>query len=118
MLRIEIQSENGTATLYCSGRIVFGMEVETLRTIARARMERHIEIDLEKIETVDAAGLGLLVELQHWATRDRRNLKFQNASDFVGRLITITRLNDVLSLPTVSMPHRNDDCGFAAALSA
>jgi anti-anti-sigma factor len=119
MLRIEIQSENGKAILYCSGRIVFGMEVETLRTIARSRPERSLNIDLDEVESVDASGLGLLVELQDWARRENRTLKFQNASDFVGRLIALTRLNEVLRIPSVPLPHRNDDRGFAsAALSA
>jgi anti-anti-sigma factor len=115
MLRIDIQSENGTAILYCSGRVVFGMEVETLRTIARSRTERSLNIDLEEVETIDASGLGLLVELQDWARRDGRALKFQNASDFVGRLIALTRLNEVLSLPIVSLPQSNAGCTFAAA---
>lgn len=117
MLRINIQSENGSATLYCSGRIVFGMEVETLRTIARSRPERYINVDLEEIETVDASGLGLLVELHDWAMRERRTLKFQNASDFVGRLIALTRLNEVLLIPAIPFAHRNDECGFAAHIA-
>ena len=118
MLRINIQSENGTAILYCSGRIVFGMEAETLRTITRSRLEPSIQIDLGQVETVDASGLGLLVELQQWARREHRQLRFQNASEFVGRLITITRLNDVLCLPAVSLPHGSDGCGYPAVLSA
>lgn len=114
MLRVDIQNENGSATLYCSGRIVFGMEVETLRVAARSRLERYLNIDLEEVETVDASGLGLLVELQDWAMREGRTLKFQNASDFVERLIALTRLNEVLRIPRVSFPQRSHECGFAS----
>lgn len=119
MLRINIETANGTATLHCSGRVVFGMEVETLRTMARARPECSITIDLEAVEAVDASGLGLLVELQDWARRGGRTVRFRNASDSVGRLIALTRLNEVLSIPIVSLPQSRAGCTFAtAALSA
>lgn len=98
MLRIDIQSDSRSATLYCSGRIVFGMEAETLRSIALSRRERRLEIDLAGIETVDASGLGLLVELQHWAAKGGRSLRFTNASEFVVRLVALTRLYNVLTI--------------------
>jgi ABC-type transporter Mla MlaB component len=75
---------------------VFGMEIETLRSICMSRPERVLEIDLAGIETVDASGLGLLVELQHWATAGNRILYFTNASEFVGRLVVLTHLYNVL----------------------
>jgi len=78
MLRIEIQRKNETATLYCRGRIVFGIEVETLRSVARLRTEPCLEIDLKNVEAVDAAGLGLFVELQasHTAIQERLRLRW------------------------------------------
>src|SRR5215467_7307290 len=60
MLRIDIQRDSRSATLHCHGRIVFGMEIETLRSVTMSRTERALEIDLAGIETVDASGLGLL----------------------------------------------------------
>ncbi len=99
MLRIDIKSHNGTAILHCSGRIIFGVEAETLRSVAKFRNEPALQIDLAAVETVDASGLGLLVELQHWATQEGRTLRFMNASDFVARLIVLTRLNLVLGIP-------------------
>ena len=116
MLRIDIQSDSCTATLKCSGRVVFGMELETLRSVALSRKERVLHIDLARVETVDASGLGLLVELQHWATVSGRSLQFTDASDFVARLVVLTRLQCVLTFPAAF-----DDEGCreaAAALSA
>ena len=106
MLRINIQSEGDVATLHCAGRIIFGLEAETLRSIVKSRAERAIKIDLSKIETVDATGLGLLVELQHWAAKDRRSLTFMNPTEFVWRLIALTRLNNVLAMS----PKREREC--------
>jgi len=98
MLRIDIQRNSRTATLYCRGRIVFGMELETLRSITMSRPESVLVIDLADVETVDASGLGLLVELQHWAVTDGRTLRFTNASEFVARLVVLTRLYSVLGI--------------------
>jgi anti-anti-sigma factor len=72
------------------------MEIETLRGIAQSRPECVLEIDLGGIETVDASGLGLLVELQHWATASNRILYFTNPSAFVARLVALTGLYSVL----------------------
>jgi anti-anti-sigma factor len=115
MLRIDIKSHNGTAILYCSGRIVFGVEAETLRSVARFRNERSLQIDLAEVETVDASGLGLLVELQHWALHSGRTLRFLNPSDPVLQLIALTRLNPVLGIPAIA---GYDPYGLESALIA
>src|ERR1700758_1337507 len=116
MLRIDIQRNSRSATLYCQGRIVFGMEIETLRSVTMSRPERALEIDLAGIETVDASGLGLLVELQHWATAGGRSLHFTNASQFVARLVVLTRLYDVLAI--TPGPNSGSREHAATALSA
>ena len=64
MLRIDIQSWNGVATLHCAGRLVFGVETEMLRTMVRSRPEACVRVNLARVHAIDAAGLGLLVELQ------------------------------------------------------
>jgi anti-anti-sigma factor len=74
------------------------MELETLRSIAMSQPERVLEIDLAGIEAVDASGLGLLVELQHWALTRGRTLRFTNASEFVSRIVALTRLYNVLAI--------------------
>ncbi len=120
MLRINIRSKKGTATLVCSGRIVFGLEAETLRSIAKARHEPYLQLDLAAVETIDASGLGLLVELQHWAAHEKRSLRITNPSEFVERLLVATRLHLVLKIP-VRQPweHEGERCRLAsAALSA
>lgn len=116
MLRIDIQRNSRSATLHCKGRIVFGMEIETLRSVLQSRPERVLEVDLAGIRTVDASGLGLLVELQHWANLGNRILYFTNASEFVTRLVFMTRLYNVLVIaPGAGRVHREP---AAAALTA
>jgi anti-anti-sigma factor len=116
MLRINIERNDGTATLYCTGRLVFGLETETLRSITKSRSERALVFDLAGIETVDASGLGALVELQHWATRCGRKLSFVNASDFVSRLLMLTRLDCVLNIsPRAASQIQQEQCPIDSA---
>lgn len=92
MLRIEIQSWNDVVTLRCSGRVVFGVEVEMLRTMVLSRRESSVRINLAEVSQIDASGLGLLVELHTWARDTRRNLLLLDLSEQVWTLVILTKL--------------------------
>lgn len=98
MLRIDIQSWDGVATLHCSGRLIFGVETEMLRTMAQSRPECCVRVNLSQIEQIDAAGLGLLVELQNWAEEKRRGFTLVDLSEQVWRLVIFTKLCAVLDV--------------------
>ncbi|MDR3748451.1 MAG: STAS domain-containing protein [Acidobacteriota bacterium] len=102
MLRVDVQSVRQSAMLHCWGRIVLGVEVEALRCMATARRERFVLLDLAKVHTIDAAGLGLLVELQCWALEHKRVLRILNPSECVRRMIALTRLHQVLPIAEAS----------------
>jgi anti-anti-sigma factor len=98
MLRIEIQSAPPVVKLLCSGRIVLGVEAETLRCMAMSRTERCVVVDLRQVQTMDAAGLGLLVELHCRALERGCLLTVANPSLCVRRLMALTNLESVLQL--------------------
>ena len=98
MLRIEIQSAPPVVRLLCSGRIVLGVEAETLRCMAASRPERRVVVDLQRVCAMDAAGLGLLVEL-HCLARERASvLTVVNPSPCVRRLMALTNLESILQI--------------------
>lgn len=114
MLRIDIQSSNDVATLFCAGRLVYGVEVEMLRTMLHARPETNLHIDLSEVTGIDAAGLGLLVELQNWAAKTQRNLTFLDLSEDVWRLVILTKLCGSLAISYSDLETLNpalDECG-------
>ena len=114
MLRIDIQSLNGVAKLHCSGRVVFGVEVEMLRTMVLSRSEASVRIDLARVEQIDATGLGLLVELQAWAKATRRKLTLLDPSEHVWRLIILTKLYSLLEISysdVIELNGESDECG-------
>ena len=98
MLRVEIRSVPPVAKLYCSGRIVLGVEAETLRCMATARPERSLVVDLQQVHGIDAAGLGLLVELHCRALENNGDFSLANPSPRVRRLMALTNLESILQL--------------------
>ena len=92
MLRIDIESWNDVATLRCSGRVVFGVEAEMLRTMVLSRPEACVRIILARVDQIDASGLGLLVELQAWARETKRSLLLLDLSQQVWALVILTKL--------------------------
>ena len=110
MLRIDIASSSASTTLCCSGRLVYGVETEMLRSVAHSRQEENLRIDLSGVERIDASGLGLWVVLQVWARETRRNLTLIDLSAQVWRYVILTKLYLALEisysdvLPVSEMP--------------
>ncbi len=107
MLRIDIDAVPHSATLRCSGRIVLGVEVEILRCMAEGRNEACLMLDLGEVRAMDAAGLGLLVELHCRALCSSQALRIVKASRCVRRLIALANLQSVLEVAEAGM---NDMC--------
>ena len=109
MLRIDIQSSSRVATLYCSGRLIYGVEVEMLRTMVQSRPEKDVRIDMSGVSGIDASGLGLLVELQNWATDTQRTLTLIDLSEQVWRLVILTKLCAALEISSSDLAAFNDE---------
>ena len=98
MLKVDIQSAPSNVTLHCCGRVVMGVESETLRGIATCRPEQHISLDLSRVNGIDAAGLGLLVELHRRIEGRSARLTIANPSPRAHKLIALTNLDRVLHI--------------------
>ena len=110
MLTVNVQSVPPSVTLACHGRIVLGVEAETLRCIATSRAERRVVVDLQHVHAMDAAGLGLLVELHSWARRRSGCLSVARPSACVRRLLALTNLESVLEVQGSSNQGDFSDC--------
>jgi len=58
-------------------------------------------VDIERVELVDASGLGVLVGAHRLARRSDRRLVLRNTPERIERLLAMTRLNRVLTLEQV-----------------
>ena len=111
MLRIDMQSANSIATLVCSGRLVLGVETETLRTMVQSRREKRIRVDLAAVDKIDASGLGLLVELQVWAHDAGRTLTLSNLLRMFGDSSSLPSFTNRWKSPMPMSPELSNDFG-------
>lgn len=98
MLKVDIQRGNGSAEVKVCGRLVHGKEVELFRQAVEVLTEGCISIDLSELESVDAAGLGALVFLQHRLNEDGRELILHSPPEYLAQLLRLTALENVLNI--------------------
>ena len=111
MLKIQTRNLGNIAVLSLQGRIVNG-ETATLREAVRAQSSAGaIVLDVAGVSTIDASGLGLLLQVRNEFQARGVRLRVMNASGLVRRVFEITRLDSVFevtagveAIPTLSRP--------------
>jgi anti-sigma B factor antagonist len=99
MLRIVVERSMDSALLRCSGRLVAGEEVLRLREAVMCQADkRSVQLDLAGVETVDAAGLGLLVSLHSLGRVVGFELQVRHPVRRVCALLKLTGLESVLEI--------------------
>src|SRR5213080_1921485 len=98
MLRVHTRNL-GTVTVLClEGRIVNG-EKRTLRDAVQSQSRSSvIVLDLARVTTIDASGLGLMLELRRQTESRGVRFKLMNVNTFVRRVLEITRLDSVFEI--------------------
>jgi anti-sigma B factor antagonist len=103
MLNIRVERRNQTSVVHCSGRIDIGEGLTRLReTLISEMNSRVIFLDLSRVTVIDAAGLGLLSFLHTRAIGRGCNLKLVAPSSQVMHLLSLTRLDSVLTVVTAA----------------
>ena len=82
-----------------SGRLCAATVADVRTTLGEAIDcgEGDLVVDIERVDMVDASGLGVLVGAHRLAVRNDRRLVLQNVPTRIERLLMITHLNRVLS---------------------
>ena len=84
--------------LHCYGRLVHGDGAQALRQAVMSQDENHFAIDLSGVAAIDAAGLGVLAELEKWATARGGAIQLLNPSARVLEVLKATGLNSVIEI--------------------
>jgi anti-anti-sigma factor len=113
MLKIHAKQLGSIAVLSLQGQIVNG-QTEILRNAVNSLSEvSAVKLDLARVTTIDAGGLGLMLELREQA--ESKGIRFEviNLSKQTRRVFEITRLDSVFQItpalelfPTVSQTRR------------
>ncbi len=91
VLKVSVNQVGNTAILRCEGRIVRG---EESRLLCVAIGSSEAIIDLTAVESIDAAGVGMLVSLQAAGIY----LTLLNPNEAVGRVLRLTGLDSVFDV--------------------
>ena len=99
MLKVHAKKLDTVEVLCLEGRIVNG-ETEILRNIVQLASgdTGEVIVDLANVSTVDAHGLGVLLQLREQTTARGIHFELRNVSKPLYRLFEITRLNTVFEI--------------------
>jgi anti-anti-sigma factor len=98
MLKVHTSVFGKTAVLHLQGRIVNG-ETVLLRNAINSQVHvNSIVLNLALVNTIDAHGLGVMLELREQTKLKGISFKLMNVTKFVGHVLEITRLNTVFEV--------------------
>ena len=98
MLKIHTRNFETVTVLCLEGRIVHG-ETRTLRDAVQAESRSSvIVLDLGRVDTIDARGLGVMLELRRQTESRGVRFRLMNVNRFVRRVLEITRLDSVFEI--------------------
>ena len=98
MLKVNAKNLGTVAVLGLQGQIVNG-ETEILRQALHSVSEVNaVILDLARVTTVDASGLGVMLEFRAEAESNGIRFELMNVTKLVSRVLEITRLDSVFEV--------------------
>jgi anti-anti-sigma factor len=98
MLKVHLKNLGTVAVLCLRGRIVNG-ETEILRNAVHSLSDvSAVALDLARVTTVDAAGLGVMLELREQAESKGIRFELMNVTSLVSRVLKVTHLDSVFQI--------------------
>jgi anti-anti-sigma factor len=121
MLKVHAKNLGTVAVLCLQGRIVKG-ETQNLRSAVHSVSEvSAVILDLARVTTVDARGLGVMLELREQVESKGIRFELMNVTKLVSRVLEVTRLDSVFQItagveffPAVSRSRRASVAAFAS----
>jgi anti-sigma B factor antagonist len=98
MLKVHAKNWGNVAVLCLRGRIVNGETAPLRDAVSSQSNVNAIVLDLARVSTIDAGGLGVLLELRQQAESRGVRFKLMNVTKLVRRVLEITRLASVFEI--------------------
>jgi anti-anti-sigma factor len=111
MLKIHTHYLGRNVVLNLQGRIVIGETSELHNAFSSHSQASAIVLDLAGVSTIDAHGLGMLLQLRARAELQGIEFRLHNVTKIVNRVLEITRLDSVFEVTTPR-------CGWSRAAFA
>ena len=101
MLNVTINNLGDIAVLQCAGRMTFG-NVIALQNAALTRVHvRMLVLDLARVSTIDAAGLGTLMSVWSLTKKTGAKFKLMNLMPRVEHVLELTGLRSLFEICSV-----------------
>src|SRR6266446_2722580 len=101
MLAVHVKNLETVAVLCLQGRIVNG-ETEILREAVHSQAAvsevSAVILDLARVTTVDAGGLGVMLELRAHAEAKGIRFELMNVTKWVSKVLEVSRLDSVFQI--------------------
>ena len=94
----EIHTSPDATVVRCSGRMVQGDGPDGLLQAVMSQDSHYIQVDLSKVNCIDANGLGALAALETWARKRNRHIELLNPSARCREALEKTKLSSVLQV--------------------
>ena len=98
MLKVHNRKFGNVAFLCVEGKIVRG-ETDALRSAVLAQVDASVVVlDLARVNTIDAGGLGVMLELREYTESRGVEFRLENVTRLARQILEITKLDSVFKI--------------------
>ena len=98
MLKVHTRKLGNVAVVSVQGRIVNGETASLREEVDSQSRVNTVLLDLGRVSTIDASGLGLMLEMREQAQSKGMRFKLMNVTRLVSRVLEITKLDSVFEI--------------------
>jgi anti-sigma B factor antagonist len=98
MLRVHTRNLGNVEVVCLQGRLVNGETASLREAIGFQSNVNAVVLDLARVSTIDASGLGVMLELRRQAQARGIRFKLMNVTKLVRHVLEVTRLDSVFEL--------------------
>lgn len=98
MLKVNAKNMETLTILALEGLIINGQTEKLRETVRSIADRRTVVLDLARVTTIDAHGLGVLLELREQTMTKGGRFKLMNVSFPMSKVLEITRLDSVFEI--------------------
>jgi anti-anti-sigma factor len=98
MLKVHTRKLGNVAVVSVHGRIVNGETASLRAEVDSQSRVNTVFLDLGRVSTIDASGLGLMLEMREQTQSKGMRFKLMNVTSLVGRVLEVTKLDSVFEI--------------------
>jgi anti-anti-sigma factor len=98
MLKVHTRKLGNVAVVSVQGRIVNGETASLRQEIDSQSKVNTVLLDLSRVSTIDASGLGLMLKMREETQSRGMRFKLMNVTNLVSRVLAITKLDSVFEI--------------------